>query len=238
MSTKRTRSHSPRRITGAAFATPADAPAEPKSSEIPQFDAKKPHKWLFDMEKWFEASNITDNYAKFLIIAANQTPSDYAILKAEARQAPDIDSYEIARKFVLRRLNSDPRTNHRNNEAAARENVSNTGATTVASTQPLVAQRSRDTIEQSLQQLEHRLLAEIRAVKIDVAELQALWPTKRQRPRSTVRIRSEAHIPAQPIPLPQNQPVAVPAHDDVCWYHQTHGQLAQQCRAPCRYHPQ
>lgn len=234
MSTKRTRSHSPRRIQGTAQPNPA----KPTSPDMPKFDATKPHRWLLDMEKWFLARNITDDHAKFLIIAANQSPSDYAILKAEAQQAPEIDSYEIARKFVLRQLISDPPSTARNIEAAARINASITGATAVASPQPPVTHDNRISYEQSLQQLETRLLAEIRSIKIDVAELQALMPTQRRRPRSSVRIRSEAHVTAQPIPLARNQPATAPEQHDECWYHQTHGHQAQLCRAPCRHRPQ
>lgn len=212
MATKRTRSHSPARVRATVPTTATDETAENAPLPMPSTAGIAPEQWLFNMEQWFDASKITDSRVKFALLATTQKPSSYAALQADVRALPHLDPFEIARSHILRQRQS---TQHdtvavdgdRTRSRSAIDPVSNaenqvsvvpSATTEVEPPPPTGIPRDDSEISQALQQMETMLLGKIRAITIDIAELQALYPGSRRRPTETVRTnRAESTRRAQ-----------------------------------------
>lgn len=241
MATKRTRSHSPAR---ARTATPTNASDDTERIPLPMPSANgiTPEQWLFNMEQWFERSGITDGRVKYALLATTQKPSSFATLQAEVRALPDHDPFEIARNHILRQRQQTPqdteaveenRTSTRQpcdranrNETRASVSVTSPATTEVERT---VIPRDDSEISQALQQMETMLLGKIRAITIDIAELQALYPTQRRRPPTPARAGQAESV--------RRSHTNAPTIEEPCWYHQTYGRQARLCRAPCSLRP-
>lgn len=261
MSTKRARSNSPSGI-GAVWepsltveltTTPSENSEidseQQKTERPPPFDAKKPDEWLDQFEKWCTTTNTSNDWIKFSLFVATQSPGTYARMQSEVRESPSRSAYEVARKYFLRNLHNE------NLAAVQRDNdplpstietttttftESVAGAT--ASTQAIPAVEtapppSRSIINEntvstrSLEQLEAMLMTEIRNIRHDIEELRAMQPNTRSRNRPSARASSRNT--AQPT----SNIVQPTSNDNQCWYHQNYGQQARLCRSPCRHRP-
>lgn len=259
MASKRARSLSPHGTDTAASTTSTidheiNTPTKYNPLPMPPFDTATPMKWLCDMEKWFKASNITDSWLKFSLLATTQTPSGYAILKADLRALSHLDAYELACSHILRQnrcdnpdadeFSANPSTpmeneNLRNDN---RDIVADTSvqvtvplATETVSTPSVTAAHESNEMAQPLQQLEAMLLGEIRAIKFDIAELRALQPNRRRQPRSDTNTHTNANDTNQSTTQERSDEIVADGNPADCWYHQTYGRQARLCRAPCRY---
>lgn len=237
MSTKRTRSHSPAR---AAVPANTNNETEKESLPMPSANGIAPEQWLFNMEQWFDASAITDSRIKFALLATTQKPSSFATLQADVRALPDLDPFEVARNHILRQRRPTPhstvtddgnRTPTRQTIDSADDNENQASLVAPATTEVerTVIPRDDSEISQALQQLETMLLGKIRAITIDIAELQALFPSQRRRPPTPARAGR-----AESVRRSQGN---APTISEPCWYHQTYGRQARLCRAPCSLRP-
>lgn len=255
MSTKRTRSFSPRRIVidmneRHKIDSASGESTVSKSPPMPTFDAKQPNRWFFELDKWFSTVNIIDSGVKFSLVAASQTPSDYAMLKATVRESPNADPYELARDFILRQTSRIRIATNKNLASGASQpstikietqpdvnqrNSSEASAAVSAPTVPTEALSQATEISQSLQQLEAMLLTEIRTIKFDIAELQALIPNRPRPSRPIARILQGASSVSRESTRDRSNQIVAPVDPEECWYHQTYGRQARLCRAPCRH---
>lgn len=201
---------------------------------MPPFDGQNPRQWLTQMEEWFSLRGIIDSHLQYAVIAATQTPAQFAVLSAARRDFPDIEPFVLARRHVLRQCRQESSVsnpNDSNPQPPAEVRTIQPGhsvQTTERTTGRPTNTHSVTTVTmQSLSQLEEMLLAEIHEIRHDVAELQALYPSRRNQPASSQRTTTARERSVQRFVTPSNS--------DECWYHQAYGPQAKLCGAPCRH---
>lgn len=211
---------------------------------MPSLNLEQPQRWLDAMDKWFVKTNITDSWVKYSLVATTQAPGGYAVLRADVRDFPLRDPYELARNHILRQ-NRRPRADRRpyspvlysptnsDDESPVNVNSGAAGGITVSGRSPettinrAAASTTDDRVTMpSLLQLQEMLMTEIRTIKFDIQEIRALQPNPRRSHRSASRSRPQTNT---------NVSRDETVRQEECWYHEKYGRLARLCRSPCKH---